>query len=152
MDDGFGARNDTARKRLRATVPALTDGLLEAPLADGWTVQAVLAHLAWWDRYAVSLLSNWMMAECEADISTPPMRGGRFASDYDNAAGLADWLALPADFVRGEVLRAADEADAVAAAVAARLARAGQLTRLARYGAPAAVKSRPMPSRRARRR
>jgi hypothetical protein len=132
MDERCLARNDASCAQLHALIKKLTDQQLDAALADGWTVKALLAHLAWWDRYMVALMRDWMAGGCASDISTPPMRGGRFVTDYDNAAGMADWLALPAAWLRREVLRAAEEADASAADVCARLRDDGRIEDLPR--------------------
>jgi len=44
---------------LVALVGKLTDQDLSHPLDAGWTVSAVLAHLAFWDIRAVVLLKKW---------------------------------------------------------------------------------------------
>ena len=59
VDRSYVARNDTQRRRLRALVDRLSDDDLRRPLAAGWTVSGVLAHLAFWDQRAVVLLEAW---------------------------------------------------------------------------------------------
>lgn len=56
MDRSHADRNDAARTRLRDLVARLGDDGLARPLADGWTVGAMLAHLAFWDRI---VLARW---------------------------------------------------------------------------------------------
>lgn len=53
------AANDESRERLAALIARLKDEDLRRPLTDGWTVSAVLAHLAFWDQRAVTLLRRW---------------------------------------------------------------------------------------------
>ncbi len=107
MDLDFLARNDTTRTGLRDLIARLTPAHLDHDLGDGWTVKAALAHLAYWDRYAASLLRTWAVSGFRNDAG--------FVSDHVNDAGLADWLAVPADAALTEALRAAQEADTLAA-------------------------------------
>ena len=58
MDD-FTAANDEARRRLAALVRQLTDKDLQLEMEAGWTVGAVLAHLAFWDLRALTLVRRW---------------------------------------------------------------------------------------------
>ena len=41
------ARDSRERERLESLIDRLSDAELAYPLSDGWTVSAVLAHLAW---------------------------------------------------------------------------------------------------------
>jgi len=74
------------RQRLEALVQRLTDAELASPLSDGWTVAAVLAHLAFYDRRAAILVARWQKQGI-----------GRSDSDVDaiNDTAKTDWLALP---------------------------------------------------------
>src|ERR671939_89289 len=47
------------RQRLEALVRRLSDPELTRQMDDGWTVAAVLAHLALWDRRATVLVERW---------------------------------------------------------------------------------------------
>ena len=58
-DRTFIALNDAARSRLRALVARLTDADLARPMPAGWTVAAVLGHLAFWDQRILVLLDRW---------------------------------------------------------------------------------------------
>jgi len=44
---------------LRELVERLNDDDLGIPLEAGWTVSAVLAHLAFWDQRAITLIGKW---------------------------------------------------------------------------------------------
>jgi DinB family protein len=59
VDRSYVARNDTQLRRLRALVDRLSDDDLRRPLAAGWTVAGVLAHMALWDQRALVLLEAW---------------------------------------------------------------------------------------------
>jgi hypothetical protein len=45
--------------QLKKLVERLNDDDLNIPLEDGWTVSAVLAHLAFWDQRAITLIGKW---------------------------------------------------------------------------------------------
>jgi hypothetical protein len=53
------AENAAARERLEIFVRKLSDADLCHPLAAGWTVSAVMAHLAFWDKRALVLIEKW---------------------------------------------------------------------------------------------
>jgi hypothetical protein len=52
-------QNELERKRLEQLVQKLTVDELARPMAAGWTVSAVLAHLAFWDIRAMTLIAHW---------------------------------------------------------------------------------------------
>ena len=104
--ENYLSANDESSERLVAPVGRLTDDDLSLELGAGWTVGAVLAHLAFWDLRALSLLARWA-------------RGGVGSSPVDadavNDAGLPILRRLPPAAVREAVL---DSAAAIDAAVA----------------------------------
>ena len=55
-DRSYIAENDRERRRLEALVGKLDDAALSRPMPDGWTVGAVLAHLAFWDQRIVTFI------------------------------------------------------------------------------------------------
>jgi hypothetical protein len=55
----YAEENDAERNHLIALTSRLTDEQLGHALAAGWTVSAVLAHLAFWDQRALVLLNKW---------------------------------------------------------------------------------------------
>jgi hypothetical protein len=59
LDQSYLAENATEYAHLRSLVTRLTDEQLARPLEAGWTVSAVLAHLAFWDQRALVLLDKW---------------------------------------------------------------------------------------------
>lgn len=101
------AENDASRERLRRVVRGLDARGLAAALPGGWTVSAVLAHLAWWDRLA---LSRW------EDL----LRSGTRPTWVDNAVNdelLPQWLSVPPHDAVHEVLEAAEAVDRLIATV-----------------------------------
>lgn len=59
MAPSYVTENNHERARLRALVDRLSDAELARSLEAGWTVGAVLAHLAFWDQRALVLLERW---------------------------------------------------------------------------------------------
>jgi Mycothiol maleylpyruvate isomerase N-terminal domain len=95
-------RDEPERKRLEALVERLSDDDLARPVADGWTIAAVLAHLAFWDHRAAVLVERWRKAGV-----------GRSDADVDaiNDAAKPQWLALPPRAAAEDAVRAARAAD-----------------------------------------
>ncbi|MGH7341474.1 MAG: maleylpyruvate isomerase N-terminal domain-containing protein, partial [Candidatus Rokuibacteriota bacterium] len=80
---------DTQRARLRAFVARVSDADLARPLPAGWTVAAVLGHLAFWDQRALLLVDAWE----QKGIAPPPHHAAD--TDWINDAGKPFLLALP---------------------------------------------------------
>lgn len=60
MERQFVIENKMERDRLKKLVARLTDAELELVIyKEGWTIAVVLAHLAFWDNYALALLKRW---------------------------------------------------------------------------------------------
>ena len=112
IDRSYVADNDRERGRLAALVGRLDDAELQRPVAAGWTVAGVLAHLAFWDQRIVALLDQW---ERHGPSWRPPHEDPRDV-DWINDAGKPLCLALPPRV-------AADLALAVAETVDRRVAR-----------------------------
>jgi hypothetical protein len=51
--------NDQENAALKKLVGGLSDEDLLVPLEAGWTVAAILAHLAFWDQRAITLIEKW---------------------------------------------------------------------------------------------
>jgi hypothetical protein len=115
MDTAYIGRNRDAASRLAELVARLSTSDLLASLGGDWTVKAALAHLAFWDRYAAALLDTWA-AEGFQPISA--------SADHINAAALPGWLALTEEYVRREVIAAAEAVDQRVAALTPELAQA----------------------------
>ena len=91
MAQPYVAENNEQRARLRALVERTSDADLARPLEAGWTVGAVLAHLAFWDQRALILIERW---EKEGP-RTPPRGIEEKDVDWINDSAKALCLALP---------------------------------------------------------
>ena len=105
-DRSYIAENDHERRRLEALVGKLDDAALSRPMPAGWTVAAVLAHLAFWDQRVVVL--------CEQQARGAPVPAIDPANvDWINDAAKPMQLALSprrAAALTVEAARAADQA------------------------------------------
>ena len=59
VDRSYVAENDAERERLRSLVARMSDTELSRPMPGGWTVAAVLAHVAFWDARAIYFIDKW---------------------------------------------------------------------------------------------
>ena len=109
-DRTFTTHNDTERARLRALVARLSDADLVRPMPGGWTVAAVLAHLAFWDQRILVLLERWE----QSPSAVPPAINGADV-DWVNDAAKPHFLAMAPR-------RAAELAVTIAEAVDAKVA------------------------------
>lgn len=108
MENEYVAGNRAAFDRLQHLVDRLNDDELRRPMSDGWTVSAVLAHLAFWDRRFSRLVERWQ----RDDFSPSP-----YDHDAINDAMKPGWLLIPPAAAAAEAIAAAIEADAIAATV-----------------------------------
>jgi hypothetical protein len=100
MDD-YVQRNAKSRERLASVCDRLTDEQLARVAFGEWTISAVLAHLAFWDRIA---LERWNIFE--KDRQPIPV-----LADIVNTAGAPGWLATPPREAARLVLEAAEAVD-----------------------------------------
>jgi len=109
-DRSYVAENEAELTRLRTLVDAMSDRELAGPMAAGWTVAGVLAHLAFWDYRIVTLLDRW-----GADgRGTPPNAPGSYDEetvDWINDACKPLVLALPPRVAARVAVEAAVAAD-----------------------------------------
>lgn len=126
IDRGYIAQNDSERARLEALVGRLSDAQLGRPMPAGWTVAAVLAHLAFWDQRVLSLLERW---EGSRSAVPPTIEGGHV--DWINDATKPLFLGL-------DPRRAAELTLSIAAAVDGKVAKMSDelLERNAAAGTP----------------
>jgi hypothetical protein len=87
VDRSYVANNDSERARLKALVAKSGDADLARPMPGGWTVAAVLGHLAFWDQRILTLIDAW-------ERGTPPPLGNAADVDWINDAGKPFLLAL----------------------------------------------------------
>ena len=100
-----------ANERERRRVILLTNGLDEHALLemvhDRWTVAAKLAHLAYWDRFALTLLERWARDEDYVADALP-----HWYDDCLNDALLIESLALTPAVTARLAIEAAEAIDA----------------------------------------
>jgi hypothetical protein len=120
------ARNDAERARLEALVARLSDADLGRAMPAGWTVAALLAHVAFWDQRIAALIERWKMQPLVA-----PRPADEADTDWINDAAKPLFLALPPR-------RAAETAVAIARAVDGAVAGLSddEVARNARAGSP----------------
>ncbi len=58
----FAQENTESRQRLETLVRRLTDQDLARSTDYGWTIAALLAHLAFWDQRMIVILKRWQEA------------------------------------------------------------------------------------------
>lgn len=124
VDRSYVAQNDIERARLRALVTESSDADLARAMLAGWTVAAILGHLAFWDQRVLALIEAW-------ERGTPPPLEHEGDVDWINDAGKPFLLALPPR-------KAAEMAVAIAEAVDRRVAALPEdlVTRNAAAGSP----------------
>ncbi len=105
--------NDAERLRLHTLVARLSDQDLLRPMPAGWTIAAILAHMAFWDARAVVWLDKWAggVEPTKPDYETPD------DVDWINDSAKPLCLALPPRDAANLALRLADEADRKVAAL-----------------------------------
>lgn len=86
MDRSFVTENARELQRLRSLVARLSDDELSLPSGTDWTISIALAHLAFWDRRSLVLVSKWK----STGIELSPID-----VDITNDSLLPTWLVLP---------------------------------------------------------
>ena len=118
QDRSYIAENAHERKRLSALVATLSDADLARPLPAGWTVAAVLGHLAFWDQRIIALLPRLERGEAIGPIEEMDV-------DWINDAAKPMLLAIPPRRMAELAVAIADAVDDKAATLSdALLARA----------------------------
>lgn len=86
--DQIKKENQKSLEEYKNLLSGVSDKELSSPMAAGWTVSAVLCHLAFWDQRVITLLERWEKTEVEfsaVDI------------DLTNDATLPFFLAVPVE-------------------------------------------------------
>jgi hypothetical protein len=98
--------NIEQRERLVEIVGRLTADDLGREVMPEWTIGALLAHLAFWDRLVIE---RWTRAIADGD--TIPMSLSEVLTDLINGASLAQWLVMPGALAGREAVAAAEAVD-----------------------------------------
>lgn len=107
VDRSYVAKNDMERARLRALVARLSDADLARSMPAGWTVAAVLAHLAFWDQRIITLIEQW----ARPGLGAPPPLEQAADVDWINDAAKPMFLALVPRRAADLALAIAEEVD-----------------------------------------
>jgi hypothetical protein len=103
-DRSHDAETDAERERLRRLIESWSDTELSRPMPAGWTVAAVLAHVAFWDARAIYWLDTWA-----AGAEPTPYEPENTEAINESAKPLC--LALPPRDAARLALRLAEETD-----------------------------------------
>lgn len=101
MNDRVIDENAAQTQRLEAVARDIDR--LSIDIGGGWTVSTTLAHLAFWDRRAVLLISRFTESRENPDVVD---------DDLLNDALLPEWLELAPARAAGMAVEAANEMDA----------------------------------------
>ena len=115
-DRSYVEENEAELRRLRELLDGLNDEQLATPMDAGWTVAAVLAHVAFWDYRIVTLLEQWGP---EGDGPAPTYE--EVAVHWINDANKPIFLAIPPQVAKQIALDAADAADQAVATMSEEL-------------------------------
>jgi hypothetical protein len=88
-DRSYVALNNAGRERLEAFVARCSDADLARAMPAGWTVAAILAHIAFWDERVRILFERW-----QTD-GVAPADERRVDVDWVNDSAKPMFLALP---------------------------------------------------------
>lgn len=105
MTKDHNARNRAARERLDAVIARV--GQRDVVLDDGWTAAALLAHLAFWDRVAVTRMEKYLRD------GEPPAFATEGLTELTNGAGMRQWKDTPARVAAAQARDAAGAIDRV---------------------------------------
>src|SRR3990172_6223768 len=86
MDRSFVDRNRLSTERIRRLAARLSDGEMQTPVGEHWTVAIVFAHLAFWDRRVMYVLD---MTEQDGKLFIPEI------DIFVNDLSLPLWAAIP---------------------------------------------------------
>jgi hypothetical protein len=100
--------NGSENAHLQKFVRRLSDDELGLPMEAGWTVSAVLAHLAFWDQRAITLIGKWT----KEGVGPSPID-----TDVVNEATRSLCLAIPPRRAAELAMALADEVDQVIASL-----------------------------------
>lgn len=91
----YNQRNRESLESLRACLARLGEDDFITLIDEEWTIGATLAHLAFWDRRALTLIEIW---------STSGVRVIPANADAVNADQLPEWLGMPGGEAAASVL------------------------------------------------
>lgn len=104
VSQAFAESNRSQTARLRRLVGRLNGRMLAVRLPNGWTVAGALAHLAFWDRHRLCLMSKWAAGKTAS---------GAYDGDVFNDGVQPLLEMIPPERAAAAALAAAEELDAL---------------------------------------
>jgi hypothetical protein len=114
-DRGHNERNDAARRRLTDLVTRVGADDLALEIDDTWTVGALFAHLAFWDRLVEA---RWQYAQSSGTAT--PIGLDDELTDLINNAAIPAWRLIDPRRLGALVVTAAEDVDVLIAALPAK--------------------------------
>jgi hypothetical protein len=108
VNDNIIERNRASRDRLRTAGTRLSEEELLRPIDPPWTAAALLAHVAFWDRFVHARWQHALQTGSRVPVSIDDA-----AMELLNEAALPEWLAIPPHAAVTACLDAADALDQV---------------------------------------
>ena len=96
--------NTAEREHMKKMAAGLSEEELSRPMGAGWTAAAILAHLAFWDARAITLIRKWQ----KEGVGESPMD-----TDVVNEASRELCLAIPPRAAAALALEKATELDSI---------------------------------------
>jgi hypothetical protein len=100
--------NSASRSWLGGIVGRLSETDMRSPIGEDWTVSALLAHLAFWDRFC---RARWLHAQRMGTPTPAPLDDALL--ELINDADLSHWAVIPPRTAAEECLEAAERVDAL---------------------------------------
>ena len=111
-NNSYTSGNASQRQRLAKLLSKLTDDDLNRPMPGGWTVATKLAHIAFWDQYALARLKK---------SASSLFQSANVPVDEVNSAARALSEAIPARAAAQLALASAEAVDAYVETIGAEL-------------------------------
>lgn len=112
VDAAYPERNDRSLERLRRVISEMPEDRWTDVVDGDWTAGVLLAHMAFWDRF---VRERWDDAHRRQTIV--PVEIDLGMADLVNDASLPGWALIPPRAAAAMAVTAAEEANAVIAAL-----------------------------------
>jgi hypothetical protein len=118
MANKYDKENDKSRERLQKLLDTITDEELQLVIyKEGWTIAAMLGHLAFWDERRLALIKSWKQTRVEhSDINGLDLQ-------TINDALIPVFLAITPRKAAGLALTAAEKVDLEIAGLTGKLVK-----------------------------
>jgi hypothetical protein len=110
--------NSASRSWLAGILTRLSEDDMKRRIGEDWTVSALLAHLAFWDRFC---RARWLHAQRTGATTPGPLDDALL--ELINDADLSHWAVIPPRIAAEECLEAAERIDALVGSLDDEVAR-----------------------------